>query len=448
MNKSIRLLGLFDLSVLMVSFVLGMGIFRTPVNVAGAISSPAVYFLSWIAGGLVAFCGALTYAEIGSRLPVTGGYYKVFSYAYHPSIAFSINCIILVSNAASLGAVALVGGEYITGIIFPTHDPASLQSIQIIIAITAVVLFFGVNLLGLRMSAKTQNVLTVIKVLLVLALISPLFFADTSPISFREAQSSSGLFAYLKSFGIGLVAVSFTYGGYQQTINFGEEIKRPQKTLPRAIFIGISVILILYLLINLAYVKVIGYEALGKSTNIAAIMAGKVFGAASEKVLSVLLFLSVLAYVNVLLMSNPRVMAAMSTDKILPPAFNRRNNRTGVLTASLSVFAAMCVLIIFWAKKFDTILSFTIFLDCFGMILSSASIFILRKKAVNETGEGVYKMKFYPLLPVVFIAAYTFVGVSIMINKTKISLIALAVLTSFMIIYFIARGIRQKPRQL
>ena len=109
--KPAKQLGLFDLTIIMVSFVIGMGIFRTPVNVAKAVNSPFIFFSAWIAGGLIAFCGALTYAEIGSRLPVTGGYYKVFSYAYHPSIAFAVNCIILVSNAASLAAVALVGGR-------------------------------------------------------------------------------------------------------------------------------------------------------------------------------------------------------------------------------------------------------------------------------------------------------------------------------------------------
>jgi APA family basic amino acid/polyamine antiporter len=98
-------------------------------------------------------CGALTYAEIGSRLPVTGGYYKVFSYAYHPSIAFAINCVILVSNAASLAAVALVGGEYITGIFIPLSKDAAwindganssyIQTIHIVIAITAIVIFYG-----------------------------------------------------------------------------------------------------------------------------------------------------------------------------------------------------------------------------------------------------------------------------------------------------------------
>ena len=105
--------------MIVVSLVIGMGIFRTPLNVAQASPNTFLFFAAWIAGGLIALCGALTYAEIGSRLPVTGGYYKVFSYAYHPSVAFAINCVILVSNAASLAAVALVGGEYITGIFFP-----------------------------------------------------------------------------------------------------------------------------------------------------------------------------------------------------------------------------------------------------------------------------------------------------------------------------------------
>src|SRR5947209_13320938 len=112
-------LKLFDFTMIVISLVIGMGIFRTPVNVARSAPTPLLFFIVWLAGGLIAICGALTYAEIGSRLPVTGGYYKVFSYAYHPSIAFAVNCLILVSNAASLAGVAIVGGEYITGVFEP-----------------------------------------------------------------------------------------------------------------------------------------------------------------------------------------------------------------------------------------------------------------------------------------------------------------------------------------
>ena len=429
--------------------MIGMGIFRTPANVANAVSSPAIFFAAWIAGGLIAICGALTYAEIGSRMPVTGGYYKIFAYAYHPSIAFGINCIILVSNAATLGAVALVGGEYITGVFVPQLNDANwisnpvnaqhIQTVQIIIAIVAIVIFYGVNLLGLKMSSRTQNVLTVIKIALVVLLITPLFFAGENihPIISSSLNAKPVFTEYLKAFGIGLVAVSFTYGGYQQTINFGEEVRNPAKTIPRAIFFGIILIIILYLLINYAYVRVIGFEELKTTKNIAAIMASKVFGVNAERILSILLFLSVLAYVNVLLLSNPRVMAAMSEDKILPSSFKKRNRKTEALTTSLSVFSALAVLIVFWAKEFDTILSFTIFLDCFGMVLSAGSIFIIRKKTAHLNDSGIYKMKPYPLLPIIFIAAYVFIGISILVTQTKISLIGLGVLAVFMVVYFI-----------
>src|ERR1700732_301884 len=158
-------LGLFDLTMIVVSLTIGMGIFRTPVVAASKAGTPYIFFLAWLAGGLVALCGALTYAEIGSRYPVTGGYYKIFSYGYHPSIAFAINCIILISNAASLTGVALIGAEYISGVIFPSvTDPAALQAREIAIALFSIVLFYGVNLLGLKMSSRTQNVLTIIKI--------------------------------------------------------------------------------------------------------------------------------------------------------------------------------------------------------------------------------------------------------------------------------------------
>lgn len=454
--KLTKQLSLFDFSIIMVSLVIGMGIFRTPVNVAKAVSSPAIFYAVWIAGGLIALCGALTFAEIGSRMPVTGGYYKIFAYAYHPSIAFAINCIILVSNAASLAAVALVGGEYITGVFIPQSqnatwllDPANahyIQTIQIAIAIAAIIIFYGVNLLGLKMSARTQNVLTIIKIVMVIALISPLFFAasSTQHITTVASHASPVFTEYLKSFGVGLVAVSFTYGGYQQTINFGEEVINPKKTIPRGIFVGIIIIIVLYLLINYAYVNVIGFEELKSAKNIAAIMASKLFGINAERILSILLFLSVLAYVNILLMSNPRVMAAMSNDKILPPSFKKRNPKTEALTTSLSVFSILCVFIIFWAKEFDTILSFTIFLDCFGMAFSGASIFIIRKKTSYLNDSGIYMMKWYPLLPLIFIAAYTFVGISLLISDTKICLIGLGVLAAFIILYFVAYAITKK----
>lgn len=382
---------------------------------------------------------------------------RSFSYAYHPSIAFGVNCMILVSNAASLAGVAIVGGEYITGVFVPSINSPSymsipanesyIQNIQIVIAIVAIVVFYIVNLMGLKMSARTQSILMVIKIILILLLIMPLFLENNNSNSIHHISKVPLVWKeYIKAFGAGLVAVSFTYGGYQQTINFGGEVHRPGKNIPRGIFFGISVIIILYLSINYAYVHVIGFEALKNSKNIAALMASKIFGRNAERILSTFLFLSVLAYVNVLLMSNPRVMFAMSEDKILPDAFKKRNEHTGALVVSLSVFAVLCVLIVFWAKEFDRILNFSIFLDCFGMILSAGSIFILRKKTTHLNGSGIYQMKLYPLLPIIFIAAYIFVAINLLITQTKISIIGISVFTGFLIIYFILRKLQHSKK--
>ncbi len=431
-------LNLFDITMIVIGLVIGMGIFRTAKDAAQASLTPAIFFAAWIVGGLVAFCGALTYAEIGSRFPVTGGYYKVFSYSYHPSIAFSINCIILISNAASLSGVALIGSEYITPLIF---GPGPHNLGQPLIAIAAIIVFYGVNLMGLRMSATTQNVLMLIKILMLLVLVAALFFPslyNSNPMPVADAGRKSFM-AFLLSFGVALKATSFTYGGYQQTINFGGEVRNPQKNIPRGIFIGILVIITLYLSVSYSYYKVIGFTELKSTTGIASIVAEKMLGPAGNYLSSVLLFIAVLAYVNVSLLSNPRVMFAMAEDGILPKAFTRKDDKKDVLTVSLTVFAATCVIVIFFADTFDKILSFTIFLDSIGMATSAATIFVLRKRTKHLDGTGIFSMKLYPLLPIIFVLAYLFVGTVIAITFPQYALIGISVFSFFLLVYFLTK---------
>ena len=423
--------------MIVVGLVIGMGIFRAAATSAKDAINPTVYFSAWLFGGIVALCGALTYAEIGSRYPVTGGYYKVFAKAYHPSIAFAINCLILVSNAASLSAVALIGSGYLLKL-FPGEwtdvDKAILSSMAIII-------FFFINLRGLKISSMAQNILMLIKIAMVLVLIVALFFPQHY-VDNTEAHQvvSSDKMNWIRSFGISLVAVSFTYGGYQQTINFGSEVDKPAKNIPRGIFIGIAIIIALYLLVNLSYYNIVGFDRMKGEREIAYVLMDKVFGQQGAFIFSGFLFLGVLAYVNGLLMSNPRVMYAMGEDRSLPAVFAKRNEKTGVLTFSLTVFAAVCIIILFFMQQFEKILAFTIFLDCFGMILSSATIFWFRKKTKHLDDTGIYKMKLFPVFPLIFIATYTFVGISIAMdykNNDYAALTGLGVLAVFTLLYFL-----------
>jgi len=430
-------LNLFSFTMIVVGLVIGMGIFRAAATSAKDAINPTVYFSAWLFGGIVALCGALTYAEIGSRYPVTGGYYKVFAKAYHPSIAFAINCLILVSNAASLSAVALIGSGYLLKL-FPGEwtdvDKAVLSSIAIII-------FYFINLRGLKVSSLAQNILMLIKIAMILVLIVALFFPQHYVDNTAAHQVvSSGKMNWIRSFGISLVAVSFTYGGYQQTINFGSEVDKPAKNIPRGIFIGIAIIIALYLLVNLSYYNIVGFDRMKGEREIAYVLMDKVFGQRGAFIFSGFLFLGVLAYVNGLLMSNPRVMYAMGEDKSLPTVFAKRNEKTGVLTFSLTVFAAVCIIILFFMQQFEKILAFTIFLDCFGMILSSATIFWFRKKTKHLDDTGIYKMKLFPIFPLIFIATYTFVGISIAMdykNNDYAALTGLGVLAVFTLLYFL-----------
>lgn len=433
-------LRLFDLTMIVIGLVIGMGIFRTSSDVANAAITPSVFFMAWLAGGLIALCGALTYAEIGSRYPVTGGYYKVFAECYHPSIAFSVNCIILISNAASMSGVALVGSEYISQVIFKTEVSDTTRAL---IAMIPIVIFYGVNLLGLRMSSMAQNILMVIKIGMLVLLISSIFFIAGNGTASAITKEFSWM-DYVKSFGVALIAVSFTYGGYQQTINFGEEVHEPRKTIPRGIFIGILAIISLYLAVSYAYYNSIGFENLKTSRGIASIVVEKMFGPTGRAAASVLLFIAVLAYVNVLLLSNPRVMYAMSLDGILPHAFQKREEKKDVLTVSLTVFAIMGIIVLCFAKTFNQILSFTIFLDSIGMATSAATIFILRKRTKHLDGTGIYKMKLYPLMPLIFIAAYVFVGTSIAFNTPGLALIGTGVFAAFLIIYFLITNMKKQ----
>ncbi len=434
-----QLLNLFDITMIVIGLVIGMGIFRTASDSARAAITPSVFFISWIVGGFIALCGALTYAEIGSRYPITGGYYKIFATCYHPSIAFAVNCVILISNAASLSGVALIGSEYLAiDVIKPLTGIALSELAQSFVAMGAIMVFYGINLIGLRMSSTTQNILMLIKISMILLIVSAIFFPNSHVSTVIQVPQGEFTFMdYVKSLGLALIAVSFTYGGYQQTINFGDEVKEPQKNLPRGIFIGILIIILLYLSISYAYYNVIGFEELKNTKGIAAIVAERMFGPAGKFAFSILLFIAVLAYVNVLLLSNPRVMYAMSEDGILPKSFSKKDEKRDVLTVSLTVYALISVVVLFFADTFDKILGFTIFLDSIGMAFSAATIFIIRKRTKHLDSSKIYSMKFFPVMPIIFIGAYVFVATSIAIDKPETAITATAVLAFFLAIFFI-----------
>ncbi len=426
----------FDLSMIVISLVVGMGIFETPAQVARNVSNPYLYFGAWIFGGAISLCGALTFAEIGARYPTTGGFYKVLSYCFHPAFAFMINWIVVISNAASVAAVALIGAEYLNPLILP---PDLQHSIGIkLISIASVLILYGNNLFGIKMSSMAQNIFTILKIGLILVLCTSIFksssFTPVKMVTHPLVQTT------LSGFGISMVAIFFTYGGYQQTINFGGDSINAKKNIPKAIFIGMVTLIFLYLLINFAYFRAWGLEGLRQKPALAATLAGTISGDVGYKITSLLMFISVMAFINVNIMSNPRIYYAMAEDGVLPQKFKQVNQNTQVQAFGLSFFVLTVILILLFVNSFQKILNYVMFFDTIGLSSAAASIFFLRKKTRHLDKTGIYTIKWYPVIPILFIITYWFVTITIFIANPMAAFICLCAFLTGLIIYFTTKA--------
>jgi basic amino acid/polyamine antiporter, APA family len=421
--------------MIVVSLVVGMGIFRTPGDVAIMAGNEWVFYAAWIFGGIVSLCGALTFAEIGARYPHAGGFYKTLSFCYHPALAFMAEWVLAISNIASIAAVAIIGAEYIN----PVLLPAKLQNelgVKIT-TITSVLVLYVINYLGIKMSARVQNVLTVFKIAMILLLCMAVFVHDAPPPITTFTPYSGSV---VKAFGLSLIPVFFTYTGYALTINLGADIADPGRNIPRAIFTGIGIVLALYLAANYAYCHVLGFGGVQQSGVLAARMADVLFGPIGYKVTSVLMFLSVLAYVNVYILSNPRVYYAMAEDKVLPKVFMRINPRTQVQEFSMTFFVLAILVILFFVGSFSALLNYTMFFNTIGLILGASAIFILRRKHTHEGAAKGFTIRWYPLVPIVFIAAYLYVTACIFAADPFASLVCLGAFALGLALYFIGTG--------
>jgi APA family basic amino acid/polyamine antiporter len=207
--------------------------------------------------------------------------------------------------------------------------------------------------------------------------------------------------------------------------------------LHRGIIVGTLLAFFLYLAINYAYVQVIGFDQMRNATAIGALLFEAWFGKTGGKIFDLAMFLSVLAYVNIILMSNPRVMCAMSEDGFLPKVFSRRHPRTGALVAGLTAYAILTVIITLIGKRIDQILSFTMFLDSIGMCTSAATLFILRRRGEGNArlGEGALT-RFTPYLASFFVLSYAMVAVAVVIQKPGAAGIGLGLLLLLALLYF------------
>ena len=427
----------FDTTMVVVSLVIGIGIFRAPQVVASAAGSTPVFFAAWTLGGLVSLVGALTFAEIGSRVPRAGGYYRVVADCYHPALAFMLNWAQAIMQGAGAAGVAFIGAEYLVPLLFSAsaRTPASVP----MTAFALMLALLALNFLGIRAGARTQNVLSLAKIAIILGLATAAFWPGVTLAAAATAATSAIPGSPWTALWAASIAVFYTYGGYQNTMNLGGDVRDAQKNLPRAVSAGMAIVVALYLLINLAYHRVLGTAGIATSTLVAAQLARAVFGPVGESVVSLAIFLSAAGFVNATILQVPRSYYAMAEDHALPAAFLRVDPRSQVQAFGLLFFGATMLLPAFLLGSFEKLLNYVMFTDSLTLVVVASTLFVLRHRAGAKDEPRLYRMPGYPVLPAIFVLSLLGVSLHVLLAQTRLALAGGAVLLAGWPLFLLAR---------
>jgi len=432
----------FDATMIVVSLIIGIGIFRTPAMVAAAAKTPTLFYAAWALGGLVSLLGALTFAEIGGRFAKPGSYYKVVADNYGSGLAFMLNWTnVVILNGAGAAGVALIGAEYLTPIVFPGAAPTTAR-----VQVTAVVLILGllvINYLGIKTGAWAQNVLSILKVVMIGVLAAAAFLTKSAP----EGPAALPLDRpWFFALGVAFIYVFYAYGGYQNTINFGADVHDARRNVPRAIFFGILVVLVCYLTINAAYVKTLGVPGIAGAKLVAAETARVTLGETGKLIVSLAIFLSAMGFLNVTLMQIPRVYYSMAEDRTLPAIFQKVNPKTQTQEFGLAFLGGIILVSIYFLRTFENIVDYVMFLDTITLAVVSSSVFVLRRKA-RQAGEVYtgYRVPFYPVLPIVFIVTMLAVALNVLLTQTREALLGSVFFAVGLPVFLLMRRVSRRP---
>lgn len=383
-----RPLTLIPASSIVISSMIGTGIFTTTGLMVAMGAGGGDILLAWLLGGIVALCGALCYGEIGANLPRSGGEYYYLSRLLHPSLGVISGWVSLVVGfAAPIAASAMAMHLYVARIV-PGWPVRSM-------AVLTILLLSILHSFDLRLGGRVQSSLIAIQVILLLAfIVGALLRSDQSAGSFTQFKPS---FWSSSAFAVVLIFVSFAYSGWNAAAYVGGEIRTPASTLPRSLLLGTGIVAVLYVLVNVSYLSAVPLAQLSGVKEVAHVAGQRLWGTTGGNLVSALIALTLISPVSAMIMIGPRVLEAMSSDGFMPSSFSRLNRRNLPATA-VFVQAALAALIAV-TSSFGPLLIYIGFTLTIFAALTVLSLFRLRRRAdIKRVCVG------YPVTPLIFLA--------------------------------------------
>ncbi|WP_256010433.1 APC family permease [Desertivirga xinjiangensis] len=396
LNEPRKTLELSDAIALIIGIVVGAGIFRTPSLVAANSADETIFFSVWVLGGLMSLIGALCYAELSTAFPNTGGDYHFIYRAYGQNMGFMFAWArMTVIQTGSIALLAFIFGDYMAEV----YNPIKYSSI--IYAALAVVALTAINIAGVQFGSGTQKLLTGLEVIGVLfVIVAGLFFADTSVEHTHNVARASAD----SSFGMAMVIVLLTFGGWNEAAYISSEMKAGSQQIVRALMTGLIAITLIYLLVNFAYVNTLGLDAMSKSGAVGTDVMKATFGPPGVMILAGIVALSALTSANATMFTGARTNFALGRDFKPFGQLGRWDYKNSTPVTAFWVQALIALALIsmgfFTRSGFETIVQYTAPVFWFFFLLVGIALFLLRVKEPRQARP--FKVPFYPLTPLVF----------------------------------------------
>ena len=393
MPEFARRLTLFDLVLIGAGGAIGSGIFRTPSQVAAAVPSPAWMLAAWALGGAVTLAGALTFAELGAAMPRAGGQYVWLSEAYGGLVGFLHGwAYFLVVATGAIAALAIVFAEYV-GYFVPLGPTGTT-----LVALGALAVLAGINVVGVRLAAAVGDALTLAKLGALAAIVGLAVWKGGAQSDVVEPAGTGGVAA--AGMGAAMIGVLWSYGGWQHASFAASEAKRPQRDVPLGMVLGASIVTLVYLLTNIAYLRLLPLRAVIASPHVASDAVEAAIGRTGGAAVAAAIAVSALGTAGIFTLTTPRVYWAMAERGLFFRGIADLHPRWRTPARAILLQTAWAAVLVLAWGTFESLVSYVLFVDWLFFGLTGAAVFILRRR---QGPPAHYRVPGYPLVPLAFI---------------------------------------------
>ncbi len=406
-EKLQRKLSLFPATNIVIANMIGAGIFTTSGLLMTGLNDPVLMIALWIVGGIIALCGALSYGEIGAAMPGAGGEYLFLSKLYHPIFGFLSGWVsFMVGFSAPIAASALGFSEYFTRAV-PVL-PAWLDNTGImspgltnkLLAISIILIFTFIHYRGIKYGAKIQNILTILKVVLIVILLAAGFSSGKGDFAnFNEGGKVLPGLAGFKTIGLSLMWIMFAYSGWNASTYLGAEIKNPTKTLPLSLIYGTVIVIVLYLGLNILYVYSINPGEMKDVISVGGLAMGNLFGKPAEVLFSMLIAFALFSSLSAFIIIGPRVYYSMAKDGLFFRSAAKIHDRFKVPSNSIMLQCLIAVVLVL-SGTFEQVLTYMGFALGIFPIMTVIGVWKLRKN-----NPEALRLKGFPVPQIIYIIA-------------------------------------------